>query len=318
MTIWGGIDGQTGVGQTPASSAAVPLVSVIVPTYNYGRYLGKALDSCKSQTYKRLEIIVVDDGSTDNTRGVVEGFGPDLVYIFQENQGVSRARNAGLIAARGELITFLDADDYLLPDSIAARVEILRSGPDIGIVFSDTLSCDAEGNLSYKEKEKKDRISGRFYEELLLHHLRFQTSAAMMRSSLAKRFSFPPELSNGEDIVYFSKVFFAAKGYFLATPTVVNLHHEDSLRHDVDEVLRQDMAFVGAVLDDPFYGGALDYMRNELTSKRHLDLFRRLYLAHEGARARRHYMKAVAIRPASLFKLSYLSKAIRSFFMTPR
>ncbi len=314
----GGIDAQPGAMETSGPSTRVPLVSVIIPTYNYGRYLGKALASCRDQTYQGLEIIVVDDGSTDDTRGVVERFGPDPVYIFQENQGVSRARNTGLDRARGELITFLDADDYLLPDSIAARVEILQSRPDIGIVFSDTYSCDGEGNLSYKEKGRRDSVSERFYEDLLLRHLRFQTSAAMMRSSLAKRFSFPPELSNGEDIVYFSKVFFAAKGYFLARPTVVNLHHEDSLRHNVDEVLRQDMAFVGAVLDDPFYGGALEYMRNELTSKRHLDLFRRLYLAHEGARARRHYMKAIAVRPASLFKLSYLSKAIRSFFMTRR
>jgi glycosyltransferase involved in cell wall biosynthesis len=314
----GGIDGEADAMETSGPSTCAPLVSVIIPTYNYGRYLGKALASCKSQTYKRLEIIVVDDGSTDDTRGVVERFGPDPVYIFQENKGVSRARNTGLEVARGELLTFLDADDYLLPDSIAARAEILRSRPDIGIVFSDTYSCDAQGNLSYKEKGKGDRVSERFYEDLLLRHLRFQTSAAMMRSSLAKRFSFPPELSNGEDIVYFSKVFFAAKGYFLARPTVVNLHHEDSLRHNVDEVLRQDMAFVGAVLDDPFYGGALDYMRNELTSKRRLELFRRLYLAHEGARAREHYMKAIAIRPASLFKLSYLSKALRSFFMTRR
>ena len=292
-----------------------PLVSVIIPTYNYGRYLGKALASLRDQTYRNLEIIVVDDGSTDDTKTVVARFGPGIVYLYQENRGVSAARNAGLERAAGEFVAFLDADDYLLPDSVAARAAVLQARPDVGIVFSDTYSCDAEGNLSYKEKGRRDRVSDRFYEELLLRHLRFQTSAAMMRGGLAKQFLFREDLSNGEDIVYFAKVFFAGKGYFLARPTVVNLHHEDSLRHKVDGIIRQEAAFLSAVLDDPFYSGALEYLRRELTSKRHLELFRRLYLSGEGARAREYYMKAVAARPASLFKLNYLSKAIKSLFM---
>lgn len=278
--------------------------------------MGKALNSCFEQSYRNIEVIVVDDGSTDDTRGVVAQLG-EVLYLFQENKGVSAARNKGLERASGELIAFLDADDYLLPDSVARRVEVLQKHPDVGIVFTDTYSRhDGSDVLSYKERNRRDRISDRFYEELLLSHLRFQTSAAMIRSSLAKRFSFPLNLSNGEDHVYFSKVFFAAKGYFLATPTVVNVHHGDSLRHNVDEVLRQDLAFVTAILDDPFYGGALEYLRKDLTSKRHLDLFRRLYLSGEGKRAREHYRKAVTMKPTNLLKLSYLSKALKSFFST--
>lgn len=297
------------------SSMARPLVSVIVPTYNYGRYIGRALGSLEAQDYKNLEVIVVDDGSTDDTAAIVGRSGQGVVYIRQENRGVSTARNRGLAAAKGELIAFLDADDYLLEGSISMRVEVLAERPDVGIVFCDTCSSDAEGNLRYGRKRRKDAVSDRFYEDLLLKHLRFQTSAAMVRAGVAKRFSFPPELANGEDLVYFSKVFFAARGYFLARPGVVNLRHADSLRHDVDEIVRQDTALVKAILDDPFHEGALEYMREKLISKRHLDLFRRLYLSGQMARARRHYAKAVAVRPASLFKLSYLSKAVRSFFV---
>ncbi len=99
----------------------MPLVSIVIPTYNYCRYIGKALQSCLDQTYKNLEVIVVDDGSTDDTRRVLEGF-PHVVYLFQENQGVSPARNRGVAYARGRFIAFLDADDYLLPNSIVYRV----------------------------------------------------------------------------------------------------------------------------------------------------------------------------------------------------
>ncbi len=291
-----------------------PLVSIIIPTYNYGRYIGRALASLASQDYKPLEIIVVDDGSTDDTRNVIARSGLDVTYIHQANGGVSSARNAGLAAATGTFIAFLDADDYLLDGAISMRAGILLSRPDIGIVFCDTCTEDAEGNLHYRREAAKDIESDRFYEDLLLRHLRFQTSTAMVRAETAKRFLFPDDLANGEDLVYFSKVFFAVKGYFIAKEAVVNLHHADSLRHNVGEIVRQDISFVSAILDDPYYAGALEYMRGELTSKRHLELFRRLYLSGRLREARSHYAKAVAIRPASLFRLSYLSKAVRSFF----
>jgi glycosyltransferase involved in cell wall biosynthesis len=288
-----------------------PVVTIIIPTYNYGSYLTKAIKSCLHQTYEELEIIVVDDGSTDDTREIVGQF-PDIEYVFQENQGVSTARNTGLDLAKGEFVAFLDADDYLLENSVSARVEVFRSHPDVGIVFTDTYSEDSEGRLHNKEKNRKDIISDRFYEDLLLKHLRFQTSAAMLRSEVAKRFSFVPHLSNGEDLVYFAKVFFAAKGYFRATPTVVNVHHEDSLRHDVKKLLHQNDLFLAALFDDPFYKGKIEYMRRKLTAKRHLEIFRKLYQFGEDKQAKKHYRKALSIDFGVLFDLNYFSKFVRS------
>lgn len=295
-----------------SGSEETPLVSIIIPTYNYGRYLSKAVKSCLDQSYRNIEVILVDDGSTDDTRSIVSGIDDRIVYVYQENRGVSAARNKGLKVASGAFIAFLDADDYLLPDSVTMRVEVLRKHPDVGIVFTDTDSCDPSGKVHHKGRELKDRISNRFYEALLLKHLRFQTSAVMIRAFLAKQFSFPEHMSNGEDIVYFAKVLFAAKGYFLAKAATVNLSHEDSLRHNVDEILRQDTALVTTIIDDPFYGGALEYMRKDLLAHRHLELFRRLYLSKEGAKAREHFLKALAIKPALALKSRYLSKAIKS------
>jgi hypothetical protein len=107
--------------------------------------------------------------------------------------------------------------------------------------------------ISAKATEGEDGPAERCCERLLLGQLRFQTGAAMMRGQIAKMFEFPLHLANGEDLVYFAKVFFATKAYALSRPTVVNLHHDDSLRHNVDEILRQDMSLVTTVLDDPFY-----------------------------------------------------------------
>ncbi|MBF0522911.1 MAG: glycosyltransferase [Candidatus Omnitrophica bacterium] len=118
------------------------LVSVIIPTYNNGHVIARALDSLFSQIYENLEIIVVDDGSTDGTKDVVlkvaERFPKKkIIFEYQENSGVSAARNKGIDIARGEYICFLDSDDTLSNHSISKRVESLKRHPDIDIVFSD-------------------------------------------------------------------------------------------------------------------------------------------------------------------------------------
>jgi glycosyltransferase involved in cell wall biosynthesis len=301
--------------QAMAQTSDSPLVSVIIPTYNYAVYLPRAINSCLEQTYPNLEIIVVDDGSTDDTAAAAGAFEDRIIYVRQENQGVSAARNTGLGRARGEFVVFLDADDILLKDCIASTVAVLREHPDIGIVFTDTLHLEHDGRLVPRRRQYgKDRVSDRFYEDLLLRHLPFQTSGVTVRSSIATAISFPRHLSNGEDQVYFTKVFFMTKGYFLARPEVANYHHEDSLRHSVGGLIGQDTAFVDTILDDPFYEGKLEYMRKELTARRHLALFRRLYLSGESKAARKHYVRAVSMMPALFFKIDYLVKLLKSLF----
>ena len=102
------------------------LVSVIIPTYNRGYCLCEAIDSVLAQTYTNIEIIVVDDGSTDSTEEILKKYGPEIQYLWQENQGVSSARNLGIRAAKGEWIAFLDSDDEWLPNKLERQLEELR------------------------------------------------------------------------------------------------------------------------------------------------------------------------------------------------
>ena len=289
------------------------VVSIVIPTYNYGQYIDRAIRSCLDQTYENLEIIVVDDGSTDNTSQIVQRFDKEINYILQENSGVSVARNKGLSVATGEFITFLDADDYLTVDSIELRVEILHANPNIGVVFCESYSKDAsEDKLTFKPEHEKDFVSGKFYEDLLVKHLRFQTSTALMRSSLAKQFRFPVNISNGEDIAYFAKIFFASKAYFLVKPAVINQRHADSLRHNLEEIKKKGIELISVIFDDPYYKGGLDYLRWEFTSNRYLELFRRYYLSGEKRLARGCYAKAISMKPGLIFKIDYLVKYIKT------
>lgn len=112
------------------------LVSVVVPAYNCADYIGEALTSIFAQSYQPFEVIVVDDGSTDDTVGSVKKF-PRVTYVRQENGGPSRARNAGIQRASGPYVAFLDADDIWTPDKLYEQVAIMESNREIGLVFGD-------------------------------------------------------------------------------------------------------------------------------------------------------------------------------------
>lgn len=124
------------------------LVSVVIPTYQRADLLGRAIQSVLDQTHTEVEAIVVDDGSTDNTREVVERFtDPRVRYIYQKNGGVSAARNTGLLAARGEFIALLDSDDAWLPWKLSAQVAFLHKYPQAGNVWTEMSAIDHTGTI---------------------------------------------------------------------------------------------------------------------------------------------------------------------------
>jgi glycosyltransferase involved in cell wall biosynthesis len=115
-----------------------PLVSVIIPVYNCEKYLASALESILKQNYQPIEIIVVDDGSTDNTAQVARIFTDKIKYIYQENKGVSKARNTGVKIAEGEIITFLDSDDLWTFNKLQIQLNYLENNPNSSVVIGKT------------------------------------------------------------------------------------------------------------------------------------------------------------------------------------
>lgn len=122
------------------------MVSVIIPAHNQGRYLGAAIQSALDQTYPRIEVIVVDDGSTDDTAAVAAGFAdPRLRYLYQANRGLSAARNTGIQAAQGLYLSYLDSDDLFLPHKLALLVAELEDKPELGLVAGQAIPIDEAG-----------------------------------------------------------------------------------------------------------------------------------------------------------------------------
>lgn len=122
-------------------------VSVIIPTFNRAAIVGRAIESALTQTYRDIEVVVVDDGSSDNTRAVVEAFGSRVRYFYQENAGVTAARNFAMRQACGEFFAFLDSDDTWAPWRVESQLAALGRNPEAGLVWTDMTAVDRDARV---------------------------------------------------------------------------------------------------------------------------------------------------------------------------
>ncbi|MGQ9606919.1 MAG: glycosyltransferase family 2 protein [Thermogutta sp.] len=175
-----------------------PTVSVVIPVWNAARYLPETLRSVLRQTRPPEEIVVVDDGSTDASAAVAEGFGPTVRVLRQENRGESAARNRGIEAARGEWIAFLDADDLWHPDKLARQLAAVRAHAAVDCVHTNWWYFGRQnGRVDVSTVDPAERYRpGRVAAENP-----FRISSLLVRRELPLRF--PDWTQDGEDLIYF-------------------------------------------------------------------------------------------------------------------
>ena len=176
-----------------------PVVSVIIPAYNSGQYLSDAIASVLEQTYPDYEIIVINDGSTDNTDEIVDPYLDQIRYFKQPNQGVSRTRNRGICLARGEFIAFLDADDILMPFKLKQQVKIFLNQPEIGIVNSGFRIISEEGQ-EISDTERWHKIPQLTPDIWLLHKPVLPSAMMFRRDWLIKVKGFDARFFASEDV----------------------------------------------------------------------------------------------------------------------
>lgn len=147
-----------------------PLVSVVTATYNMAHYLPLAIQSVLAQTYENFELLIVDDGSMDNTREVVKAFldNAQVKYLVQKNKGQAAAKNRGILESSGEYIAFLDADDMWAPEKLELQVPLFASSENLGVVYSRLACIDQSG--SYLGVANNELFRGRISERLLNHN----------------------------------------------------------------------------------------------------------------------------------------------------
>src|SRR5438093_5486172 len=172
-----------------------PLISVIIPSYNSAHFVLQAVQSALEQTYSPVEVIVVDDGSTDDTRERLVPQNGRIRYVYQSNGGPSKARNRGIKEAQGDLIAFLDADDRWLPEKLQKQWKSLQGNPDACLVHTDLYRLyEPSGTIGHKYHDRKRLFSGYCYSEFFWTNEVILSTVLVTRQCLEKMGGFDEEI----------------------------------------------------------------------------------------------------------------------------
>jgi glycosyltransferase involved in cell wall biosynthesis len=176
----------------------------VINNYNYGRFIGDAIESALAQTCSDTEVVVVDDGSTDNSADVINSYGDRVLSVFKQNGGQGSAYNAGFQVARGEIVCFLDSDDSLDPDAIEKVIELMRERQVVKAQWPLRI-IDVDGNwhgvLSTKQSPPEGNLRSRVIQDGPLYDFEFTTGSAYRRTFLSRVFPMPEApYRNGGDV----------------------------------------------------------------------------------------------------------------------
>ncbi len=206
-----------------------PLASIIIPAYNQARFLPASIESTLAQTYPRIEVIVVNDGSTDDTAQVLRGYQGRVQVLTQQNAGLAAARNAGLRAAQGEYLLFLDSDDCIPAEKLERHIQLLEAHPEWALVYSAWQQVNEDNSLTLGEMHPN--VQGQALEALLLRRFFFFASSAVIRRSCLEKVGvFDENLRWGEDADLWLRL--ARAGYafgYLDEPLLQYRVHQGSM-----------------------------------------------------------------------------------------
>jgi glycosyltransferase involved in cell wall biosynthesis len=222
----------------------LPLISVIIPCYNQGHFLAEAIESGLNQSYRRLEIIVVDDGSTDESAQVAIRY-KDVRLIRQPNSGLSAARNAGLAASAGDYLVFVDADDRLLPDALQAGAQCLASHPEYAFVYGHYKLITADGH-PLPATERRQAREGHYLEMLRANYIGMHATVMYRRVVFETVGGFDTTLDACEDYDLYLRITKRLPIYCHARVVAEYRQHNSNMSLDAGLMLKTSLHVLGS------------------------------------------------------------------------
>ena len=299
----------------------MPKVSVLIATFNCAKYIAEAIDSVLDQTYTDYEIIIVDDGSTDDTKSIIKTYldknADKIKYYYQENQGLACARNVAIKYSKGKYIAFLDADDKWLPPRLEIGVAILDNEPDIGLVHSNDIKIDENGSLLKGYTKHKKHLSGYISEDLLLRKIHIQGGTVLFRRKcLDKVGLLDPYLTylGAEDRDLWYRISKEFKVKYVDRQLAYYRIRKDSLSRNTTNMLKARYYIVNKYY--PSNRGK-KVLRKRMLSAIHIEIADSLYwFSKKFGKAIEEYLKAIAIFPFNFTYYLHLGKAIFKYIIS--
>ncbi|MGQ9926372.1 MAG: glycosyltransferase family 2 protein [Chloroflexaceae bacterium] len=271
---------------------SMPRVSVIIPTYNRADLLPQTIESCLAQTYADLEIIVVDDGSTDNTAEVIARYGPRVMYLRQDQQGVPRARQHGLQHALGEYITFLDSDDLMLPTKIERQAQVLIEHSEVGLCHGWYYTIDEHGR---KLDLMTDMPETDVLAELICRCFIWSGAPLMRRTWLDAVGLYSPtwERWSYDWDLWLRLAMAGCPFYCLREPLGAYRIHANALSSNIEVVDQRIFSILDIVYADPHLPAALQPVQRRAYATWHTWFAFQYYAARRWEAAQRHLKMAL-------------------------
>jgi glycosyltransferase involved in cell wall biosynthesis len=281
-------------------AVAAPRVSAIIPTYNYARYVVAAVESALSQSFEDLEIVVVDDGSTDDTRETLRHLGARIRYIPQAHRGLAATRNVGIGVSRGRYLAFLDSDDLWLPDKVSMQVARLDAEPAVGLVYTEATLFNDESATEIPHSHWSEHPSGKILPWLLRHNVVPSPTPMVRRELFEKVGPFDERLSSCEDWDMWIRI--AQVSEFAYVDRVLARYRVHSANMSLDQERMMTGRF--RVLQKTFSGTGVPSearrLQRSVFSRWHADYALHHFYAERYAQARSEVMRAVALHPGCL------------------
>jgi glycosyltransferase involved in cell wall biosynthesis len=295
----------------PVSPLSTPLFSVVISTYNYGHLVERAIDSVLKQDFDRYELIVVDDGSTDDTEERLKRFAGRLHYIKKNNGGQSSALNVGAQAARGSYIYVLDADDEMMPSSLRTFADAISSAKERNSIFyGGYISVSETG----EERERKSTDTPQSPRPALTAFLTKKTTglkngAFVIPSAAFSKIKYPEGLHNNTDIVFIGQALTMYRALNIQATVLKSHEHPQRTRKQLDRILNAGIRPVEALFDPGVVPPELMPLRRLHLALRWRSLARLLYTHGRYKEADQAYRSAFKAAPRTVLDWGSLRRA---------
>jgi len=290
-----------------------PMFSVIVACYNYGRFLQRAVDSVLAQDCIDYEIIVVDDGSTDETPQVAAQFGEKIVYHRQENAGHCATNNKGASLARGEYFYFLDADDELLPNALSIFAKNIGLDHETPVWFGGYISVSADGEEMLRPgSDIPVEAYARMQAYVTKGVVGLKHGSVVMHRKIFAEMQYPINLRSSTDIVFLGQVIsrFSARG--IHTPVLKSHAHGARVRKNTSLRIATGLSSVDIMFDPAVVPAPLQPLKRLFRRNRLKSLARSCYRSHQYPEARELYLTLVREFPAALMDVAVIRRLVVS------
>ena len=296
-----------------------PKLSVVIPAYNYAKTIERAIYSVLSQMTSEVELIVINDGSTDNTKEVLEQIAQKEKAKFRvftkANGGCASARNHGLDKGKGSYFVFLDADDEMVSGAVDAILDFIKTHPSIRFVIGGHQSIlPSQKTKDHLPKSLPNHAYERVKGYLIDKKISLSNGACVMHKSIFEHIRYPEHFRNSEDIPVFAYVMANCECAVLPTILAKIYKHEDSLRHHLGYTESIGVQLIDEVFNPLLIPDHILKLKQNFAAQRFLSLSRVAYDAKQYKKCRHYFFKAFLINWVVVFKINYLKKLLKSLW----